>query len=732
MERIVILILGTLLLNNLHSSQIINGIVVNSENTQIIENANIYISGTSYGTQSNEDGYFSITIPDSIYFNSDYFFIINHVAFDPLKISLTEASSLKVFKLSPAILVGDNIVIKGRKETLAQQENPVAVKIIMAELIENKAYLDLGDLIRLDQSIQIEEQLSGKKSISLRAGNADDVLILYNGIKVNNNYSNTFDLSLINPEDIQRIEIIKGSNTSLYGGEAFSGIINIVPKLEQDHKVRFVQKIGSYNSGDWNLNINHGFNKNLFFSYSQRRYGSERQYDSGDGVLKNLATYHTANFVYKIPETNNENVINVIYMYSKTGYSNNQLSEAAHDFTDLTSVKYSGDIGTWEDFELISSYQRAENDLTFSAESFITGRNMKNNKISFTTRKKTNFNPFSFIFSYQFDKVDLNLYDNREFFSSMNSKMEIVIDRERQGIVGLIMYDSEKAEMSDILNISLSYRIDNIEDNIRIENSGNQNKSWGDNSLKVSVNSSKKIKNINWIISASSGTNIKYPSLFNQLSTPQIFENQSSNVIAQLLPEEIKSQEIGLKLEVDVPGEKKFKRIDLDFTYFQNYYKNKFRNYYTPYNSFSIFDNVKTAEVSGFEASLEMSTKDKLIAFNGGFSLYDISDKAAFPLKSESKLTAGVSFEKEDYNFQFNYFNQGERTVWIRDFANQLGELILPSSSNINIYAGKKWSFYDFSLVLNMSAMNILTDESKLNGLIINDRRIYLGVEVKY
>ena len=69
----------------------------------------------------------------------------------------------------------------------------------------------------------MEESLSGRKTISIRAGNADDVLILYNGIRLNRAFDNVFDLSLIDMQNIEQIEIVKGGHSVLYGPDAFSG-----------------------------------------------------------------------------------------------------------------------------------------------------------------------------------------------------------------------------------------------------------------------------------------------------------------------------------------------------------------------------------------------------------------------------------------------------------------------------------------------------------------------------
>ncbi|PJF38645.1 MAG: hypothetical protein CUN54_10415, partial [Phototrophicales bacterium] len=94
-----------------------------------------------------------------------------------------------------------------------ERDLPQTLSIIEARQFDIRGFVDAGDLLRIDHSVQIDEELSGRKTAAIRGGNPDEVVVLYNGVKMNNAYDNVFDLSLIDLEDIQRFEIIKGSNT---------------------------------------------------------------------------------------------------------------------------------------------------------------------------------------------------------------------------------------------------------------------------------------------------------------------------------------------------------------------------------------------------------------------------------------------------------------------------------------------------------------------------------------
>lgn len=707
----------------------INGLVLN-EDLEPIQNANIYIENYAIGSVSDADGYFSILLSDSL-LEKDLYLLLSHIAFDSIKVPLAAAINKKKFILPSKTFKSSQILVEGQNEPFINKELPVSITVIDAREIENKGFVDVGDFIRTDQSVQIDEQLTGKKTLSMRAGNADDVLILYNGIALNSNYNNSYDLSLLNVEEIKQIEIIKGSNTSLYGAEAFSGVINIIPKVQQKHNVRFMQKFGSYNSGTWNLNLNFNWIDNLYLTYSQRRSGSQRKYDSGSGELENLSQNHTANLIYYLPGENSvKNTFNAMYMYNENDYSNSRLFEVINDVNDLASFSYSGSIGPLKEFELITSYNRFNTSQKLLSDSLFTGRKIDNEKFSFIGRKNFNFNMIDFLISYQYDDIKLNYDDRREFFDNSNETSDLLqFKRNKNGLVGLVAFDLKKDELADEFKLAISYRYDMIDD-------GNNEflaskKVWHDDGFKTSVKVVKKLKTTNLIINASAGTNTKYPSLFNLISTPADI-NEIPGGSPNLAPEKNRSQEVGLTIEKENLENKKINRLEVSFSYFQNFYENKFRSFYSPYSAVAIFDNVKTAEIEGYEINLQLLALNRSWKFDAGFSSYSISDMAAFPLKSDFKLTAALGYQKYGYNIDVNFFQSGDKVVWLRDFSNNLVESIVPASTNANLYFTKEVELYSVNFGLNLSIMNLLDDKTKLNGLTINDRRIYFGFEVKY
>ncbi|HET8760161.1 MAG TPA: TonB-dependent receptor, partial [Nitrospiria bacterium] len=70
----------------------------------------------------------------------------------------------------------------------------------------------------------------GQTSLFLRGGNSNHVLVLIDGVKVNSPTTGAFDISHLTVDQIERIEVLRGAQSPLYGSEAVSGVINIITK----------------------------------------------------------------------------------------------------------------------------------------------------------------------------------------------------------------------------------------------------------------------------------------------------------------------------------------------------------------------------------------------------------------------------------------------------------------------------------------------------------------------
>ncbi|WP_261835274.1 TonB-dependent receptor domain-containing protein [Vibrio ishigakensis] len=160
--------------------------------------------------------------------------------------------------------VDEQMVITATHTETAVLEAPATISVITEEEIMAEPGSALNDLVKNIAGVesQMEGGRSGREMISIRGMDAKFTMILVNGRKLSSSNAifrgNDFDLSGIPKESIQRIEVIRGPMSALYGSEALGGVINVITKqpenewrsqLNGDYGYRDDDNGGEYNVG---------------------------------------------------------------------------------------------------------------------------------------------------------------------------------------------------------------------------------------------------------------------------------------------------------------------------------------------------------------------------------------------------------------------------------------------------------------------------------------------------
>jgi len=124
------------------------------------------------------------------------------------------------------------IVVTGTKTEVPQSRSAVPVEVITSEQIRNSAATDAADLIQLYSNVDIARNGAYGKttSIFIRGAESNHTLVLIDGVKMNPGTIGLAALQNISPDIIERIEIVKGPRSSLYGSNAIGGVINIITR----------------------------------------------------------------------------------------------------------------------------------------------------------------------------------------------------------------------------------------------------------------------------------------------------------------------------------------------------------------------------------------------------------------------------------------------------------------------------------------------------------------------
>lgn len=137
---------------------------------------------------------------------------------------------------------GDVVVTASRTEQEVK-ETPAAVEVITREEIEKLGAKNLGDALRLSTGIDLGAPAMSGRSVSVRGMSMRHVLILVDGKRLvsegNHSTANSYELNRINMNNVERVEIVRGPVSSLYGSEGMSGVINIVTRKPEKREITF-------------------------------------------------------------------------------------------------------------------------------------------------------------------------------------------------------------------------------------------------------------------------------------------------------------------------------------------------------------------------------------------------------------------------------------------------------------------------------------------------------------
>lgn len=141
----------------------------------------------------------------------------------------------------------EEVVVTGTGTEHYLKDAPVQTEVITRRALEQFQARSMEELLAgLSPSLTFHDGSMGSH-IQLNGLNNDYILILIDGKRMNGDVGGQNDLNLLNPANIERIEIVKGAASSLYGSDAIAGVINIITKKHHD-KTEFTStsRVGAY------------------------------------------------------------------------------------------------------------------------------------------------------------------------------------------------------------------------------------------------------------------------------------------------------------------------------------------------------------------------------------------------------------------------------------------------------------------------------------------------------
>ncbi len=127
----------------------------------------------------------------------------------------------------------EEIVVTGARREVRVSEAVVGVEVLSREAIEASGAEDLAELLEGQPGLQIERTFAGA-SIRIHGLDPEHTLVLIDGLRVNGRINGVIDLQRITAERIERVEIVKGAASALYGSDALAGVVNIITRAGRE------------------------------------------------------------------------------------------------------------------------------------------------------------------------------------------------------------------------------------------------------------------------------------------------------------------------------------------------------------------------------------------------------------------------------------------------------------------------------------------------------------------
>lgn len=197
-----------------------------------LEFANVALLGTSFGSVSDAEGRFQIqNIP-----YGDYTLVVSMIGYETIKkeVSLSSTNQKLTFNFTLTEKAGqlDDVVVSGTLKEVSKLESPVPVEVY------TKAFFKANPTPSIFESLQnvngVRPQLNcnvcNTGDIHINGLEGPYTMVLLDGMPIVSGLSTVYGLTGIPQALIERVEIVKGPASTLYGSEAVGGLINIITK----------------------------------------------------------------------------------------------------------------------------------------------------------------------------------------------------------------------------------------------------------------------------------------------------------------------------------------------------------------------------------------------------------------------------------------------------------------------------------------------------------------------
>lgn len=149
----------------------------------------------------------------------------------------------------------DPIVVTAERRPTLASDAAAPVVVLDRSDIRRRAASDVTTILRDAPGIQLEAVVGSGTGLYLQGLGSDRVLVLLDGAPLAGRLNGQFDLSRVSPAQLQRIEVVEGPQSTLYGSTALGGVINLITRRDAVPRVELSTTAGSYGQRDLSARV---------------------------------------------------------------------------------------------------------------------------------------------------------------------------------------------------------------------------------------------------------------------------------------------------------------------------------------------------------------------------------------------------------------------------------------------------------------------------------------------
>lgn len=279
----------------------IAGHVIEKDSEESIPFAAVLIVGTDLGTTSDEGGHFTFTNLKA----GKYLLRVSSVGYitQEKEVEVSDnATSLVHFQMEADNFITDEVVVSANRNEVSRKDAPVVVNVMSQKLFETVNSPDLAKSLNYQSGVRVENNCQNCTFPQVRINGLEGPYsqILINSRPVMSALSGVYGLEQIPVNMIERIEVVRGGGSALFGANAVAGTINIITKDPISNSFQFNTNFTNMGGDAWEQymggNVSLVSDDNTYGIAMYETYRNRNPYDRDDDGFSEVGKLNSNTF----------------------------------------------------------------------------------------------------------------------------------------------------------------------------------------------------------------------------------------------------------------------------------------------------------------------------------------------------------------------------------------------------------------------------------------------------